>query len=173
MVSLYRLGFDDEKMHVQRPLQLGSNSPFMSDIIKSVVLSISKSLGNVDNTSDLSKPISTATQSALDLKAPINSPTFTGIVSGITKNMVGLGNVDNTSDISKPISTATQLALDLKAPINNTTLTGTTTVSTLSCGNTVLNNNELKSGNIPPKTHMLIHIQKQSASVMWWLHHFR
>jgi hypothetical protein len=35
-------------------------------------------LGNVDNTSDLNKPISTATQTALDLKSDIDSPTFTG-----------------------------------------------------------------------------------------------
>lgn len=35
-------------------------------------------LGNVDNTSDLNKPISTATQSALDAKAPLAGPTFTG-----------------------------------------------------------------------------------------------
>ncbi len=47
--------------------------------------------------------------------APLNSPTFTGTVSGITKSMVGLGNVDNTSDANKPISTATQTALDAKA----------------------------------------------------------
>lgn len=36
-------------------------------------------LDQVDNTSDLDKPISTATQLELDKKAPINSPTFTGI----------------------------------------------------------------------------------------------
>ena len=45
------------------------------------VISITKStisLGNVDNTSDANKPISTATQSALDAKAPLASPTFTG-----------------------------------------------------------------------------------------------
>ena len=35
-------------------------------------------LGNVDNTSDADKPISTATQNALDLKAPLASPAFTG-----------------------------------------------------------------------------------------------
>jgi len=35
-------------------------------------------LGSVDNTSDANKPISTAAQSALDLKAPLASPTFTG-----------------------------------------------------------------------------------------------
>ena len=81
-------------------------------------------LGNVDNTSDANKPVSTAQQTALDLKAPINNPTFTGTVSGVTKSMVGLGNVDNTSDANKPVSTAQQTALDLKAPINNPTFTG-------------------------------------------------
>jgi hypothetical protein len=35
-------------------------------------------LGNVDNTSDASKPVSTAQQAALDLKAPLASPAFTG-----------------------------------------------------------------------------------------------
>ena len=56
-------------------------------------------------------------QSVLDninLKAPINNPTFTGTVGGITKSMVNLSNVDNTSDADKPISTATQTALDAK-----------------------------------------------------------
>lgn len=51
---------------------------------------------------------------ALDLKANISSPTFTGIVGGITASMVGLDNVNNTSDVLKPISTATQTALNLK-----------------------------------------------------------
>jgi len=71
-------------------------------------------LANVDNTTDAGKPVSTATQTALDLKAPLASPTFTGTVAGITKTMVGLGSVDNTTDAAKPISTATQTALDLK-----------------------------------------------------------
>lgn len=57
-------------------------------------------------------------QNALNLKAPINSPTFTGTVSGITKTMVGLGAVDNTSDLDKPISTATQTALNNKQPLD-------------------------------------------------------
>ena len=65
-----------------------------------------------------------ATQTALDLKAPLDSPTFTGTVSGITKSMVGLGNVDNTSDANKPVSTATQTALNLKANIASPTFTG-------------------------------------------------
>lgn len=35
-------------------------------------------LGNVDNTSDAGKPVSSATQSALDAKAPLASPALTG-----------------------------------------------------------------------------------------------
>lgn len=35
-------------------------------------------LGNVDDTSDANKPVSTAQQTALDLKANLASPTFTG-----------------------------------------------------------------------------------------------
>ncbi len=41
-------------------------------------------LGNADNTRDLDKPVSTATQAALDLKAPLASPTFTGVPAGPT-----------------------------------------------------------------------------------------
>jgi hypothetical protein len=87
-------------------------------------------LGSVDNTTDLLKPVSTAIQSALDLKAPLASPTFTGTVSGIDKTMVGLGSVDNTTDLLKPVSTATQSALDLKAPLASPTFTGTPTLPT-------------------------------------------
>ena len=38
-------------------------------------------------------------QAALDLKAPLANPTFTGTVSGITKAMVGLGNVTNAAQV--------------------------------------------------------------------------
>jgi hypothetical protein len=88
-------------------------------------------LGNVDNTTDLLKPLSTAETNALALKADKASPTFTGTVTmpatvnGLTKAMVSLGNVDNTTDLLKPISTATQNALNLKAPIDSPTFTGT------------------------------------------------
>ena len=48
---------------------------------------------------------------ALGLKAPLESPTFTGTVSGVTKSHVGLGNVDNTADTAKPVSTAQATAI--------------------------------------------------------------
>ena len=92
-------------------------------------------LGNVDNTADTAKPVSTAQQTALDLKANIASPTFTGTVAGITATMVGLGSVNNTADTAKPVSTAQQTALDLKAPLASPTLTGTPIAPTATAGN--------------------------------------
>lgn len=84
-------------------------------------------LGSVNNTSDANKPISTAQQAALNLKAPLASPAFTGTPTGITKAHVGLGSVDNTADSAKPVSTAQQGALDLKAPLASPAFTGTPT----------------------------------------------
>ena len=54
-------------------------------------------LGSVDNTSDASKPVSTAQQAALNLKASLASPTFTGavtlpggqVVNGVTLTAAG------------------------------------------------------------------------------------
>lgn len=66
-------------------------------------------LGNVDNTSDANKPVSTATQTALDLKAPLASPTFTGTVtlpSGtVTSAMISDGTIVN-GDISSSAAIA-------------------------------------------------------------------
>jgi hypothetical protein len=61
----------------------------------------------------------TTVSTSLGTKAPIESPTFTGTVGGITKSMVGLGNVDDTTDANKPVSTATQTALDLKLNLSD------------------------------------------------------
>ena len=101
-------------------------------------------LGNVDNTADTAKPVSTAQQTALDLKANLASPTFTGTVSGITKTMVGLGNVDNTADTAKPVSTAQQTALDLKANLASPTFTGTATTT----GDLVVGGDLTVNGNV-------------------------
>jgi hypothetical protein len=78
-------------------------------------------LGSVDNTSDLAKPVSTATQTALNAKEnTITAGTTSQYYRGdktfqtLDKSSVGLGNVDNTTDLNKPISTATQTALNAK-----------------------------------------------------------
>ena len=97
-------------------------------------------LGNVDNTADSVKPISSATQAALDAKQPLDADLTT--IAGLTattdnflvavanawasrtpaqvKTTLALNNVDNTSDAGKPVSTATQTALNLKAALTVT-----------------------------------------------------
>jgi hypothetical protein len=76
-------------------------------------------LGNVDNTSDVNKPVSTAQSTAIGLKADTTAlAAHTADISNphsVTQTQVGLSNVNNTSDANKPVSTATQTALDLKA----------------------------------------------------------
>lgn len=62
-------------------------------------------------------------------KAPINNPTFTGTVGGITKTMVGLGNVDNTSDATKNSASATLTNKTLTSPIINTPRLNTTSTT--------------------------------------------
>ena len=99
---------------------VSSGAPDADDIIKGKI----KLAGDLGGTADLPRV------PALALKAPINNPTFTGTVNGITKAMVGLGNVDNTSDANKTISTLTQAALTLKAPLASPTFTGTPTLPT-------------------------------------------
>jgi hypothetical protein len=70
-------------------------------------------LGSVDNTSDLDKAVSTATQTALDLKANLASPTFTGTVTlpagTITSGMIADGTIA-TADIAQEAVTTGKIA---------------------------------------------------------------
>ena len=50
-------------------------------------------LGNVDNTSDANKPVSTAQQTALDAKASLSGATFTGNVSFSDNNITNVGDI--------------------------------------------------------------------------------
>jgi hypothetical protein len=71
-------------------------------------------LGNVDNTSDTNKPVSTATQSALDLKAPLSGPTFTGTV--VLPSTTSVGNVSSTEiGYLDGVTSEIQTQLDAKA----------------------------------------------------------
>ena len=128
--------------------QIDTKAPSASPTFTGTVsLPSDTSIGNVSSSEiETLNGVTSAIQTQLDARleatlaastyAPIESPTFTGTVSGITKSMVGLANVDNTADSAKPISAATQTALDLKAPLSGPTFTGTVTLpSTTSVGN--------------------------------------
>lgn len=107
-------------------------------------------LGNVDNTADADKPVSTSQATAIAVKytkpgtgiplgdfaaavqtslgkadtalqsAPVTSVAGHVGVVTLVKADVGLGSVDNTADTAKPISAAAQAALDLKAALTVT-----------------------------------------------------
>jgi len=58
-------------------------------------------LGSVDNTTDVNKPVSTATQTALNGKAPIASPVFTGDLRAERLIANGSGGVDTNVAVGK------------------------------------------------------------------------
>lgn len=106
-------------------------------------------LSNVDNTSDLNKPISNATQTALNGKESSlpsggnNAHYLRGDKTWATlgRVSVGLSEVDNTSDINKPVSTAQAAAisaLGLTLQPVNSNLTAISTLSTTTFGRSFL-----------------------------------
>ena len=124
-------------------------------------------LCNVNNTTDLNKPISSATQAALNGKADTGH-THVGFVSSTdprlsdarpasdvsawakvatqpsyTKTDVGLGNVDNTADTNKPVSVATQAALNTKQAV----LVSGTNIKTIN-GSSLLDAGDITVGDV-------------------------
>ena len=88
------------------------------------------SINNIDNTSDVGKPVSSAQASALAAKEPsiavgTTAQYWRGDKSFVTldKSAVGLANVDNIADANKPVSSAQASALATKEP---TITSGTT-----------------------------------------------
>jgi hypothetical protein len=107
-------------------------------------------LGNVDNTSDANKPVSTAQASAIAAKENSITAGTTGQYwrgdkswQTLDKSAVGLANVSNTSDASKPVSTAQQTALDGKA---NTIHTHVAADISLAAGQVLLGKNTTGAG---------------------------
>ena len=91
---------------LRHSLMKEENDEYLEACYNKSLVEIADALGNDPN---LSGTLTTLIAS----KAPLASPTFTGTVSGIDKNMVGLSNVNNTSDANKPISTETRAAFNL------------------------------------------------------------
>jgi len=84
-------------------------------------------LGNVDNTADMDKPVSTATSLAIAVvqSALTNHIANTSNPHNVTAAQVGLDQVDNTSDVDKPISNAQGLvnnSLNIAIVANSTAI---------------------------------------------------
>lgn len=131
----------------------------------SALTGLSKSqvgLANVDNTADTAKPVSTAQQTALDLKAPLASPTFSGTpaapTAGAGTNTTQIattafvkaaidavlngapGALDTLVELATALgndanfATTITNALALKAPLASPTFTGTPAAPTAAAG---------------------------------------
>jgi len=113
-------------------------------------------LGSADDTADTAKPVSTAQQTALDLKANLASPTFTGVPAAPTAAastnttqvattafvraevaaLVGSapGTLDTLGELATSLANNASLsttltdAIALKAPLASPTFTGTVTL---------------------------------------------
>ena len=125
--SYKEIGGKDEDLRNQFILHTNSKNPH--NITKEDI-----GLSNVDDTSDMDKPISTAVQEALDSVntslSDLSSTVEEGLTTAseelrthvrnkenphnVTAETLGLGLVDNTRDLEKPISYAVQAELDNK-----------------------------------------------------------
>lgn len=105
----------------------GAALEITEDIIQAIINALdltpeSVGLGNVDNTSDMDKPVSKAQSDAM---AMVMSVAYNHIIDennphGVTREQIGLGNVDDTSDMDKPVSIAQAEAMAMVAvAINN------------------------------------------------------
>jgi hypothetical protein len=94
--------------------------------IANAVAALTKSsvgLTNVDNTTDANKPVSTATQAALDLKANLAGPTFTGTV--VLPSTTSIGDVSATElGYLDGVTSAIQTQLTARLPLAGGTMTG-------------------------------------------------
>lgn len=94
-------------------------------------------LGNVDNTSDANKPISTAQQAALDLKASKASPAFTGNVTVSGTISDSLGNIRSLPQNAQ-IAAYTLAATDAGKHVKITTGGITVPANVFSIGDSVV-----------------------------------
>lgn len=139
--SAYRMSlrlFDTAALH---RIEINSKQPAgsyavttnnLSDLSSASAARTNLGLGNLDNTSDANKPVSSAQAAAIALKVDktttVNGYALSSNVT-VTKSDVGLGNVDNTSDANKPVSTAQSAALAAKLDLAGGTMTGALTLN--------------------------------------------
>lgn len=123
-------------------------APIASPTFTGTVSGITKTmvgLSNVDNTTDAAKPVSTATQTALNLKADIASPIFTGNVTGLGvatgtsfNSITGLASVAPLAPSTAAVGTSPLAARqDHVHPVQTTISGNAGTATTLVTGRTI------------------------------------
>ncbi len=89
-------------------------------------------LGNVDNTADADKPVSSATQTALDLKANMASPSFTGTPTAPTATA---GTNDTQIATTEFVTNAVSTEVGNYLPLSGGSVTGTISGTSISLAN--------------------------------------
>ena len=138
---------------------LATKAPLANPTFTGTVSGISKTmvgLGSVDNTADTAKPVSTAQQTALDLKANLASPALTGtptaptaavttnttqvattafvraevaaLVNSAGATLDTLGEIATALGNDANLSSTLTTSIGLKAPLVSPTFTGTVTI---------------------------------------------
>lgn len=101
----YKLDYIEEGAQANTVLGVKGDS---ETVYRAGNINITKSnigLGNVDNTSDANKPVSNATQTELNKKAPLDNPTFTGIPVAPTATVgTNTTQIATTAFVQKEIS---------------------------------------------------------------------
>ena len=106
---------------------------------------------NVDNTSDLEKPISTATLTALNLKAPLQSPSFTGTVT-----LPSTQTITSTTTLVDTDSTQTLTNKSFNINLPTTYYSPTSTqLGYIMYGTTVSSNNIILSSTVSTQLYTL------------------
>jgi len=140
---------------------LNGKANINGDNIDITAFRLALGINNVNNTTDLLKPVSTATQAGLNLKANVDG---NNLNVGIYRAILSVNNVDNTSDILKPISTATQTALNLKANVLGDNLDVASYRTALSINNVNNTTDALKP--ISTATQVALNLKADNANIV-------
>ena len=141
------------------------NVPVVSVAGRTGAITLTKSdvgLANVDNTTDANKPISTATQTALNLKANLADPTFTGVPL-VPTAAVGT----NTTQIATTAFVNAEIANDAPSK-TGTGASGTWSISVTGNAGTVTNGLYSTGSYADPAWITSLNYSKLTGTVPTW-----
>ena len=131
--------------HLTNKAYVDLKAPLASPIFTGTVSGITKSmvgLGDVDNTTDLLKPVSDATTTALNLKASKASPTFTGTLTTAGLTASGTTSLQTTTINGLTATASTSLQ---GTTINGLTVTAPTSLQATTINGTCVNTGTLST----------------------------
>jgi hypothetical protein len=118
------LALTDNQFSADLTVLAEKNNPTFTGTVSGITKSM-VGLGAVDNTSDAEKPVSTSTQAALDLKANLSGPTFTGTTT--TAELTATGAITaSASGVVFTDGTQSKMGVQSLTPIKTAVAANTT-----------------------------------------------